>query len=538
MSTFRDSSGAFFSTSHNDEALFGHMPPQLTVARDEGGEAEGALQYPHQHTAPFLAWSDRQSRQLTSSGNVEDNYTRAEPSTTAPLPNDLRDRERLMKHITYLSSLVHRLQLELEHYRPAMAVQQHYKHDERAQGSGGAVSIPSSSPAALLPQFGLTALAAEELQRRFDPLVAEAQLSRLDNTLAQQSLLREADAMRIASLEQAQDQLHAQVSQWKQRFEESDTALQAAREWEVVAASRGEELRELQSEVGRLRRTERRLVGNLRKLKQHLGQHPVSSENDSSDDDALIRARESTQPSTPSRQQEQQWAPLQHSAAIEQHHRYQRLFFDMDEAAARQDLLVEELCFGPLQYALHMAVAYDTELQSFRGIGDEYDVGAPADGASIGLVVGDSSEAIAPLHSHAGAATLHNTSTASSSRHEQQQAALTVAQQLESLKQSYAYLEIQHSRMERLLDGERRRNQLLASDHCSQLEQIQHHLSNERKEYLERLAVEVRHAFREGMLREKANRRARRAAGSAPGSITPSNVASVASSNTSLVVPL
>jgi hypothetical protein len=432
-----------------------------------------------------------------------------------------------------LSSLVHRLQLELEHYRPAMAVQQHYTHDDRVQGSGGAV--PSSSPAAFLPQFGLTTLAAEELQRRFDPLVAEAQLSRLDSTLAQQSLLREADAMRIASLEQAQDQLYVQVSQWKQRFEESDNALQAAREWEVVAASRGEELRELQSEVEGLRRTERRLVGNLRKLKQHLGQHPASSDENSDDDDALIHARESTQPSTPSRQQEQHsGAPLQHSAAIEQHHRYQRLFFDMDEAAARQDLLVEELCFGPLQYALHMAVAYDTELQSFRGIGDEYDVGAPADGASIGLMGGVvGSEAVVPLHSHAGAATLHNTSTASSSLHEQ----LTVAQQLESLKQSYAYLEIQHSRMERLLDGERRRNELLASDHCGQLEQIQHHLSNERKEYLDRLAVEVRHAFREGMLRGKANRRARRTAGSAPGSITPSNAVSVTSSNASLVVP-
>ncbi|CUG31896.1 Hypothetical protein, putative [Bodo saltans] len=538
-STFRDSRGTFFNTSQEDAALFGQPLQQqqpavhLTSSSHDNHQIAMPPTPPtYQHTPSFTSWGGPPPVPphitASSNGSIEP-LSRSDilsSSQLVPLPNDLRDRERLMKHITYLASLVHRLQLEVEYYRhPAVVGQTTSQHQHQAEGG----ATPSSS--FFHSQFGLTALAAEELQRRFDPIVAEAQLSRLDATLAQQSLLREADAMRIAALEREQDQLQQYAAQWKQRFEEVDEALQAAREWEGVATSRAEELRSCQAEVDRLRRTEQRLVSNLRKLKVHLGQQPASSSSDDDVESHAVAADDRLHHSSPSH------APLQTSPPLDQHHRYQRLFFDMDEAAARQDLLVEELCFGPLQYALHMAAAYDTEMQAFRTIGDDVMVDhhrSPS--AEYHHRPSGGSHAAAPQHhppppaaggSHTAS---HNTST--TSRHEEHQVALTIAQQVEALKQSNAFLDIQHKRMERLLEGERRRNEVLAADHCAQLEQIQHHLSTERKEYLERLAVEVRHAFREGMIREKANRRAKRAAAAAAGNNSTA-AASVTSSNTS-----
>lgn len=526
MNSFRDSSGSFVrqGQTEDEQVFFDHeVPPGSAGASSsllanptpslhrsplERGSAHNAhpTVFPHGASPTTLLSRSAEGSSRAGGGEASSSssfvpfhhiasnappthhhhtLTLDQLTSLSMLPNDLRDRERLMKHITYLSSVVNRLQMEVNYYRQAVP---------QASGPGrGLLSVgeQQGDTALTQPQQQWALMAHDELQRRFDPIVAELQLGRLDNIVAQQSLLREADAQRVAAIEKEAEDLHQQVQQWKERYQESIDALHAAQQWEQVANGLETELAGSREEVYHLRRTERRLVSQMRKLRQQVGQVSPSAVFIDDDDDDEVSEKSDTDHIL--RRGPAQSPPPQP--------RYERMYVEMDEIAARQDLLVEELWFGPLLYALHMVVAYDTELQSFRDLNPQVPPQVFED------------------EQHQQAAMVHEAVNTSTALHQQQQATLAVVQELESLRQAHTFMGIQCQRMERLLEGERSRNELLAADHCKQLEQIHDHLAAERREYLDRVAVEVRHAFREGMMREKANRRARRAAlaSAAPG---------------------
>lgn len=427
MSSFRDSSGSFHNTSLDDAVTFAHTLPA----------SSSAPVYPTHRAAPS-ALPD-----LTN-----------EPLSAAPLPNDLLDRQRLMRHITYLSSVAQRLQLELTHY----------------QQSSGSIAGHDTSGV-------LQAAASQELQRQFDPIVAETQIRRLDDTIAQQSLMREADAKRCDALERELERMRRDQDALVEKMDHMESEKVAAMTWEQVAYQAQARVNELSEELEQCRHNEARMDQEMRRmrrvLKLQFGESSALDVDVSEHDSPIV------EPTTVSVASDVDAARLQ------------LLFLEMDEIAARQDLFITDMFFQPLRVALEAALVYQTEATRLR------------DEDAIRSAVVPSADADVPGMSVPAGSSSHDRSM-------EEQQSLALHQEIEAYKQQNILLDAQVQRLERALEGERDANRRMASAHASQLQDINDLLTAERHQYLERLAGEVQRAFRDGMLRERLHRKQRR----------------------------
>lgn len=303
------------------------------------------------------------------------------------------------------------------------------------------------------------------MQRSFDPIIAEAQIRRLDDLLAQQSLMREVDLRRIAGLETELSRVLEARNVLAKGMSDMGELHKEVSHWREVAATAEAALHDVQEECVALRAAEAELVQRITLLRK---QGVVA------DDERTTAMR---------RAQERE----------EQRLRVERLFVEMDETAARQDLFIEDMFFRPLRVALDAAIVFETEANELRAAEALRAVEVPI-----------------PPNSSGG--TWMNQSTASSTTSQQQQEALIVRGELEAMRQQNIFLHSQVQRLERLVEGERNRNETMMVEHTRHLERVQDVIASDRRQFSEKLASEVNSAFREGMLRERAARKAKREA--------------------------
>jgi hypothetical protein len=339
----------------------------------------------------------------------------------APLPNELVDRQRLMQHISLLTAHVQRLQLQLR---------------------ASSIHVP------------------EEVQRSFDPVISELQIRRLDDLLAQQSLLREAERGRISRLEAEVARLQQErtamldhIAAMEKRVENDDALRREI-------GRRDEKLRNAEAEVDHLRRVEQRMAQQLQRYTQLSEDQPYTVR--------VQRRRDDEEPAG------RGWRRNDNDEKV-------ALEVGEEEALARQALMAEAL-FEPLAVALEAGIIWHSEMERMRGKRAEDD---------------SQSEA-----------------TKSTNAQQLMHEALVARGDYEVQRQKVIFVNMQLERTERLLTAERQRCEQLAEAHNRELEMLTAQVAKERQHILDRLVPDVeqqlRHAYREGRIFERNRRRERR----------------------------
>ena len=324
------------------------------------------------------------------------------------LPHEVSDRRGLMRTITTLSTQVQRLTLQLRRAPPL----------------------------------------SEEHVRSFDPLIADAHIRRLNETLAQQSLLREMDRQRIADLEGRiasraflERDLEEKLQTFRERVLTQEARLDAAHDELQAAAG-------LRAEVEQLRATEVRLNRALEGLHSY----------DTESDPHSVRLVDTRQPSP--------MQPTGDEAPIA----LERAFLEMDETAARQDLLLE-CVFEPMYVAFDAGITWCREVERMRERAEE-----------------------------AGA---HDTQvSAQESTTLSERDALVAESEIESLRHQLLFAKMQLDRAERAVEHERRRNETLARENFERLEVLAKQQTRTREAMLNAVLPELQgrlmQAFRDG----------------------------------------
>ena len=338
--------------------------------------------------------------------NNQGQYDGIEPPNVM-LPHEVADRRGLMRTITTLSTQVQRLTLQLRRAPPL----------------------------------------SEDHIRSFDPLIADAHIRRLNDTLAQQSMLREMDRQRLKELEDRianRAHLERDLEEKLHTFRERVLAQEARLD---SAQAEIEEAAGLREEVNRLRSNEVRLNAELEELR-------YSDRDDDPDRITLVDTRRPRPSSAPSSSQGDGGAALE------------RAFLEMDETASRQDLLLE-CVFEPMYVAFDAGITWCREVVRMQQASEELQVESAHD------------------------------TTAQSEKD-----VLVAESEIESLKHQLIYAKMQSERADRALEHERKRNLLLAREHFERVEALAKQHSQSRQVMLNAVLPELQgrlmQAFRDG----------------------------------------
>ena len=404
--SFRDKNGSFTS-SRDDDASAASQP---------------VLHQGYQHQHYHHPASHHQQSGLIAADDV---------LKFAPLPNELADRQRLMHHISLLTSHVQRLQLQI---------------------NASDIHVP------------------EDVLRSFDPVISELQIRRLDDLLAQQSLMREADRAKLTRLEHEAGRLLQERSALMDHIAALEQRVEGEGALHDELARRDETIRMMEREVDQLRRTEDRLSHELLRSRQLADDQPYSVH--------VQRPQDS-------------WRQQRDDGCSDHVTMYETKDVEVGEAVARLGL-VASMLFEPLAVALEAGIIWNEELARLKA--------SPNGTTSPHPQLPDDTRSENGAHNISQQQLLHE--------------ALLSRGEFEVQRQKVLFTNMQLERAERLLEAERQRCDQLAASHRRELEELTAEVAKERQHILDRLVPDVeqqlRHAYREGRLFERNKRREKR----------------------------
>jgi hypothetical protein len=425
-------------------------------------------------------------------------------SSTATAPvhitaADYADRRRLLNHITYLSTQLQRAQLQVEDLTRTMCVLRSLcVTDDKTDAESGdtttaAATAPSSSAAAVLAEVTDNATTAAVLAAHdeaevhaalqaalavFDPVIAQTQIYRLDDALAQMGLLREAELAQLHSTSTALQehrtltaQLSEEVTHLRSRAATLEQQKQQA-ESQLTAAT---------LELQRLRHEELRLNQRVAGLQE------LASDGTWMSNVRVVNAMSSGAASLPASPS----LPLSNQLA--------RLV--EEERLARQELLLE-LFWDPMLIAFDAGLTWVADSAALR-----VDGGPPAPAAN----------AVSPRHAaseeeerrrYDGGVSVPPPSDADLLLLRRQQEEVTeLRARVQLLQDRSRIAALEKERLQFLYENEVRRSERMAQDHVAQLQQAYDEVVKDRQCMMRKLKGEVeeqlRLAFEDGRAYER-----------------------------------
>ncbi|KPA79295.1 hypothetical protein ABB37_05760 [Leptomonas pyrrhocoris] len=415
------------------------------------------------------------------------------------------DRRRLLYHITYLSTQLQRAQLQVEDLTRTVCVLRGLcgSGDEKsAEDNAPAATSASTSAAAAAVRAAVTngattaaVLAAHEeaevqaaLQAGlavFDPVIAQTQIYRLDDALAQLGLLREAE---LAQLQTATAALQEHRTLASRLTEEAAQLRTRATMLEQQKQHAETQLTAATLEVERLRHEELLLnqrVAGLQELAQDgTWMHNVR---------VVGQAKTSTSSSSPLAQLEE------------------------DERLARQELLLD-VFWDPVLIAFDAGLTWITDSAALRQDGVLAAPAAPAaaggDGDAPGAPELEEDERLSLVQ--AGVVVEAPPPPTDNDllllRHQQVEVTELRAR-VQLLQDRNRLVELEKERLHSLYENEMRRSERMAQDHVAQLQQAYDEVVKDRQCIMSKLKGEVeeqlRLAFEDGRAYAKSSLRSR-----------------------------
>ncbi|CAJ1026904.1 hypothetical protein, conserved [Leishmania shawi] len=399
---------------------------------------------------------------------------------------DYADRQRLLYHITYLSTQLQRAQLQVEDLTRTVCVLRGAVGDPAAATAiKVAIKEDATSAAVLAAREEKDVHAALQATLAiFDPVIAQTQIYRLDDALAQVGLLREAELAQLRKANAAlQDhrtlasrlseevaQLRSKTAALEQQKQRAETHLAAA----VL-------------EVEQLRYEERRLNNRV------VGLEELAQDGTWMSDVRVVRAaaastQSSVSPSLPLVQLER------------------------EEQLARQSLLLD-VFWDPVLIAFDAGLTwlFDSAALQARGSVAQEQPAAP-----------DRAKAVADerdLISLAQAGILVETPALPTDAdllllQRQQEEVTQLRSRAQLLQERNRVGQLENERLQFLYEGEVRRNERMAKDHAAQLQQAYDEVVRDRQYIMNKLKQEVedqiRLAYEDGRAHEKSRARSRR----------------------------
>ncbi|KAG5503535.1 hypothetical protein JKF63_05675 [Porcisia hertigi] len=398
---------------------------------------------------------------------------------------DYADRQQLLYHITHLSTQLQRAQLQVEDLTRTVRVL-HGVAGNSAASTAVKVSMKEDATSAAV-------LAAKEerdvhaaLQASlalFDPVIAQAQIYRLDDALAQLGLLREAELAQLRNANAAlQDfrtltnRLSKEVAQLRSQTETLEQQKQRA-EAQLTAAL---------LEVEQLRSEERRLHNRMVGL-EDLAQDGTWINNVR----VVTAAAASTQASLPLS------SPL--------------VELEREEELMRQALLLD-VFWDPVLIAFDAGLTWLSDSAALQTRG----CAAQEQPAAAGSTQADPDER--DLISLAQAGILVETPAPPTDAdllllQRQQEEVIQLRSRVQLLQERNRVGQLENERLQFLYEGEVRRSERMAQDHAAQLQQAYDEVVRDRQYIMNKLQHEVEHqirlAYEDGRAYEHSKSRSR-----------------------------
>ncbi|KPI84376.1 hypothetical protein ABL78_6583 [Leptomonas seymouri] len=416
------------------------------------------------------------------------------------------DRRRLLNHITYLSTQLQRAQLQVEDLTRTVCVLRGLcgsGYQKNAGDDASAATSPSAPVAAVRAAVTVDATTAAVLAARkeaevhaalqaalavFDPAIAQAQIYRLDDALAQMGLLREAELAQLKKTTAALQEhrtLASHLSEEVARLRSRATTLEQQKqhaETQLTAAT---------LELERLRHEELRLNQRVAGL-QELAQDGTWMSNVR----VVGQAKASPSPSLLAQLEEQ-------------------------ERLARQELLLD-IFWDPILIALDAGLTWITDCAALH------------QGAALAAAaeLPRSSEEAAHESAARGTPPLEEAERLSLVRagvlvdnappptdddllllRRQHEEVAELRARVQLLQDRNRIAELEKERLHALYENEMRRSERMAQDHVAQLQQAYDEVAKDRQCIMNKLKGEVeeqlRLAFEDGRAHEKNRMRSR-----------------------------
>lgn len=403
------------------------------------------------------------------------------------------DRQRLLYHITYLSTMLQRAQLQVEDLQQVVLilhdkvrqVAEEKEDDENGDGAAATPQVLEDAVRAVLHEGAVTTTAAavsaakksQEVHEAlhaslalFDPLIAQAQIHRLDDAIAKLSLLREAELQQLRAIEAEATELrgsHARLVEEVARLQTQCDSFDHQRrhqEDEIAAAK---------LEVARLRNEE-----------LHLNRRLAVAESLTADGtrmDGVQVVSGTALPVETSRKQQQL--------------SLQRLSLQEQEAVERQTLLLDAF-WDPMLIAFDAGITWLLETAALQMTTSASRCGAAAENPSpaASRTVEGAAE---PQH--------HIISLS-----HQQELMSQLQGRLQILQERYRVGLLERERLQFLYEGEVRRSEMMAQDHAAQLQRAYDEVLHDRECIMNQLQHDVKeqifHAFQDGRAYEQKHR--------------------------------
>ncbi|CCD16639.1 unnamed protein product [Trypanosoma congolense IL3000] len=353
---------------------------------------------------------------------------------------DYSDRRQLLSHITVLSGQLQRAEIMLR-----------------------------NTPYSVVSEADLA---------RFDPLVAQSVVDRLDSALAQLSLLHEMERQRSGALEEEREKLRDERNRLVARVDELEIR---GTELEVENTKLRNKLEIAQEELEVLRGEESALSNRLRAIEQlQLDGSPYDGIH------VIVAPPRSTC-----------------SAAAKE--------LQLQEAVQRLSLL-SDMMMEPIHNAFEAGVLWMTEAkhqQEAIGVGGAVAVEGPYDSEVLTTLGGNSPLGNASDVTLPQEAAIRSSSvvTSCNGRSTQHQPGENIYLELITVERKWRASEKAQERLQALLLKEQQRTEAMAKEHVEQLQRVHDQMVYERRQVMESLVAEVeekmRNAFRDGRLYQK-----------------------------------
>ncbi|KAK7197045.1 hypothetical protein NESM_000648400 [Novymonas esmeraldas] len=412
---------------------------------------------------------------------------------------DYSDRQRLLYHITYLSTQLQRAQLQVEDLTRVVCVL-------RGTAAGDAAGVAAVKAALKADATSAAVLAARDekdvhaaLQASlavFDPVIAQAQIYRLDDALAQIGLLREAELAQLRKKSAALLDHRALLSRLSSEVEQLRSKTAALEQYKQNAET---QLSAARLEVEQLRYEERRLNQRVSGMEQ-LAQEGTWMSNVRVVGAAPAVPLDAGGSPAPPQQQQQQLV--------------------REEQVARQALLLD-IFWDPMLIAFDAGLTWlsDSAALQARDAGAEAASDQPVARVGPGVVKGGSAGADErDLVSLAQAGILVDTPAPPTDAdllllRRQQEEVAQLRARVHLLQERHRVAQLDTERVQSLYEGEVRRSERMAHDHAAQLQQAYDEVVRDRQCIMHKLKQEVedqiRLAFEDGRAYERSSARSR-----------------------------
>ncbi|GET89042.1 hypothetical protein, conserved [Leishmania tarentolae] len=398
---------------------------------------------------------------------------------------DYADRQRLLYHITYLSTQLQRAQLQVEDLTRTVCMLRGVVGDCAAATAIKAAMKEDATSAAMLAakeeKDVHTALQAS--LALFDPVIAQTQIYRLDDALAQIGLLREAE---LAQLRKSNAELQDNRTLVSRLSEEVAQLRRKTETLEQEKQRTETQLRAAVLEVEQLRYEERRLNNRV-----------VGLEELAQDGAWMNNVRVVCTAAAPT--QANSLPPL-------------LLQLEHEEQLERQALLLN-VFWDPMLIAFDAGLTWLSDSAALQARGPAaQEQPVASDGAKAGVGERD-------LISLAQAGILVETPALPTDAdllllQRQQEEVMQLRSRVQLLQERNRVGQLENERLQHLYEGEVRRSERMAKDHAAQLQQAYDEVVRDRQYIMSKLKQEVedqiRLAYEDGRAYEQRRARSRR----------------------------